>query len=127
MNKEQANDLLEAKNMIDKALSILARGPLSFWLEQLVGGHNWAIDNCAPVKPGDIAVLTKDIEYGRRSHFMKKGTLCKIVDVMLDEKGFYCSVSFESESWYSSIDDRYVPSPNNNTYRLRATDMVRVP
>ena len=96
-------NIKEAAEMLDTALRKLAKGPLSFYLKELVGANELMIQRFSPFKVGDPVVLlktpdlTKAFGWKSHAHLLVKGAECTVTAVELLSTGFLYYVTVDSE------------------------------
>jgi hypothetical protein len=103
------DNIKEGVALIRSGMDKLARGPLDYYLLNLAACYELLL-TLAPFQPGDRVRLTKTPEISntvswgwlRAKHFMKAGTVARVMDVSCDGRKFSYSLRFEEDSWLDS-------------------------
>jgi hypothetical protein len=95
----------EGAQKLSEAMAIFSRGPLDFYLRELVAAHDLLMTRYAPLKVRDRVVLVKAPDYADApswkhcEHFLVPGAAGVVVDATCGERGFRFEVLFDAESW----------------------------
>ena len=95
----------KAAEKLKEAMDMFGRGPLDYYLRELVGAHDMLMSRFAPLKVGDRVVLTKAPDYKKApgwshsAHFLVPGAAGVVVDAGCGVHGFRFDVLFDDESW----------------------------
>ena len=110
-------------------MDLFGRGPLDFFLRELVAAHDLLMSRYAPFKVGDRVVLTKAPDYVQApgwngcEHFLVPGAAGTVVDTSCGERGFRFDVLFDDESWIDTVGYRnpkgtFVPMAPDRRHRF---------
>lgn len=103
------SNVKQAASLIREAQDLLGRGPLDYYLTELIGAHEYMLKRFAPFTVGDRVVLVKTPDFQNspgwrgREHFMVPGALCIVRKVECAATGFNIFVEFEDEAWIDNI------------------------
>jgi hypothetical protein len=95
----------KAAAKLKEAMDLFGRGPLDYYLQELVAAHDLLMVRFAPFQVGDRVVLMKAPDYesspGWRpsAHFLVPGAAGVVVDAGCGQGGFRFDVMFDDESW----------------------------
>lgn len=87
-----------------EAMELLSRGPLEYYLTELIAAHDLLMTRFAPFKTGDRVMLTKapimSADHGWKpcAHFLVRGSTGTVVNADCGSKGFQFGVVFDDES-----------------------------
>jgi len=126
----KAQQLREAAFKLNQeAAHILSGGPESYYHKQLGIYIAYLFNEALPFKENDRVVLSEDIDaqggwYSSR-HFLIKGEQGIVRGVDIDEKGPYCDIEFDNETW---IDDKGKKREvtQKHTYGIRASKLINL-
>ncbi|MBK8810782.1 MAG: hypothetical protein IPN69_08645 [Acidobacteria bacterium] len=99
----------KAAKMLRESMHMLGRGPLEFYLLELVAAHDLLMERFSPFKVGDRVRLTKTPDYSQApgwshcSHFLIVGSEGTIQTASCGSRGFKFGVIFDDESWIDTI------------------------
>jgi len=99
----------KAAHKLKEAMDLFGRGPLDYYLSELVAAHDLLISRFAPFKVGDRVRLTKvpDFEkapgWAPSKHFLVVGAHATVVNVECGSGGFRFDVLFDDESWIDTV------------------------
>jgi hypothetical protein len=126
------DNVKQAAEHLGKAMSLLQRGPIDYYLTELVGAAEYCKEHYSPFKVDDRVILCKApvLEEGHgwypSRHFLVKGAKGVVKEVDLGSKGFSFSVVFEDES-YLDRDGKIHPTPEDRRHHFgfRETSLVK--
>lgn len=118
-----------AANKLKEAMDMFGRGPLDYYLRELVAAHDLLMSRFAPFQIGDRVKLLKSPDYEKApgwdkcKHFLVCGAAGVIVDATCGSSGFVFDVLFDDESWIDTVGrDRpkgsVVPMPGDRKHRF---------
>lgn len=99
------DNVKEAAVLLTKAMQLLQRGPLDFYLKEISGAIEYCKEHYSPFRIGDEVILCSTPEINENhgwtscKHFLVKGARAIVQEVDLGSKGFTYKVIFEDESW----------------------------
>lgn len=99
----------KAADKLKEAMDLFGRGPLDYYLQELVAAHDLLMTRFAPFKVGDRVILTKTPNYKSApgwlncAHFLVPGAAGVVVDAECGQSGFRFDVLFDDESWIDNI------------------------
>lgn len=120
----------QGAKMVQDGFAILGGGPLSWYLEQLVGAYEFMMARCCPFQVGDRVLLVRAPSISNTSgwngakHFLIPGAAGVVREAMCHADGFSFAVEFDDETW---IDDkgRTQPVIPKHTYSFGEGWLVR--
>jgi hypothetical protein len=115
------DNVKQAAEHLGKALTLLQRGPIDYYLTELVGAAEYCKEHYSPFKVNDNVILCKApaLEEGHGwyhcRHFLVKGAKGVVKEVDLGSKGFSFSIEFTDES-YMDRDGKIHPTAENRRH-----------
>ena len=103
-----------ATKKLQEAIGMFGRGPLDYYLNELVAAHDMLMQRFAPFKVGDRVRLLKAPDMTPISveqphgwwhcrHFLVPGATGVIVSADAGTRGFRFGVEFDAESWIDEV------------------------
>ncbi len=122
----------EAAELMEQATKILSGGPLSFYLDQMLGTYEFVMETLCPFKVGDRVQLTHtpDITGSKApgwmhcKHFLVKGAAGEVKSSSCDAKGFYFDVVFDDESWLNPVTNQVTPTEKKHAFSFRRDSLT---
>jgi len=130
---DKFDGLKEGLAHLKKAQDAFSKGPLTFYITELVGAYNFMMEHCAPFKVGDRVILIKapiinaNENHGWMSskHFLIPGAKADVLSISCNEKGFQVGVAFDDESYIDSRTKEKHISKIKHSYGFRSSYFIK--
>jgi hypothetical protein len=120
MDYDVFENFKQGLEMLKDAQKLMDKGPVTFYMEKLVGAYEYMIERFCPFKKGDrieLAVtpkITSDSGWYGCRHFLIEGAKGTIYSTECGKNGFSFLVQFDDESYIdckgviTPIEDKHV-------------------
>ena len=104
------NKLKEGMEYINKGISVLSSGPMSYYLEKNEAIVNEFFKRCAPFRAGDAVEITIDIDFEKSfgwkscSHFLRKGDKAVVESIDFYNDLFWAEIKPINQTWINASD-----------------------
>ena len=100
-----SENIRRAAELMEQAHTLLARGPLAYYLTEMAAAHDLLMSRFSPLKVGDRVTLAKVPDYETApgwqhcAHFLVVGATGVVKAAECGSRGFRFGVEFDDDSW----------------------------